>query len=89
MGFRNSKVRNSSVPHQPGGTPLWNVSWRILLSHAEFEFTVIRSKVHRMKMAAQTQSGTRFAEFQARLLVGNRERWLATPTIVLLRTSIF
>jgi hypothetical protein len=41
-----------------------------------------------MKTAAQTQSGTRFAAFQARLLVENREKWLVIPTIARLRTSI-
>jgi hypothetical protein len=41
-----------------------------------------------MKTAAQTQSGTRFAAFQERLLVESREKWPVIPTIARLRILI-
>jgi hypothetical protein len=58
-------------------------------SRTEFEATVTRSKVRRMKTAVQTPSGTVSAAFLARLLAESQEKWPATPTTAPPKTLTF
>jgi hypothetical protein len=83
MGFCNCQVRRStSSIKYPAMEP--DESFSPL--RTEFDTTVIRSRVRRTKMVAQTPSGTVSAAFQAKSPVENQERWPVTPTTELPRT---
>jgi hypothetical protein len=86
MGLRNSKVRPSPLL---ATYPAVEVSEAILPSRTEFETAVTRLKVHRMRTAAQTLSGTLSAAFRAKLLAEIRETWPAIRTIAPRKTLIF
>jgi len=83
VGICYSKVRNSP---SLATYPAMGFTGSNLPSLAEFESTVTRLKVHRMKTAAQILFGTVSAAFPARLLVENPETWPATPTTAQMKT---